>query len=224
MVVWAHVRSHQDRAGALRREFGWTILLAGLAAVAALAVGIPLAWWARRGGWRGGAAWAVVACCLALPGPIIGLSLIWLFQQSDAPLVVYLYDRTVLAPLLAQWIRALPLATVVVWYALATIPQVLLESAAVDGLSPFQSLLRVALPARLPAVAAAGCLTFAIAAGDLAATILVAPPGVMTLPTQIFNLIHSGVDDLVAGVALTLILGYALLAAVVIALAKRVGR
>jgi ABC-type spermidine/putrescine transport system permease subunit II len=66
-------------------------------------------------------------------------------------------------------------------------------------------------------------VAFAVAAGDLAATILVAPPGVMTLPTQIFNLIHSGVDDLVAGVCLTLILGYGLLATIVVGLAKRLG-
>ncbi len=63
------------------REFGWTLLLAALAAAAALAVGIPLAWWARRGGRRSVAAWTLTAGCLALPGPIIGLSIIWLFQR-----------------------------------------------------------------------------------------------------------------------------------------------
>jgi iron(III) transport system permease protein len=104
------------------------------------------------------------------------------------------------------------------------VPDELLDAAAIDGLSPVATLLRVVLPSRLPGVVAAGCVAFAVAAGDLAATILVTPPGVMTLPTQIFNLIHSGVDDLVAGVCLTLILGYALITAAVVGLSRRLGR
>jgi iron(III) transport system permease protein len=206
------------------QPFGWTLLLAALAACAALAIGIPLAWFARRRSWRRVLAWTLTAGCLALPGPIIGLSIIWLFQQPDLPLVEYLYDRTVLAPLVAQLIRALPLATIVLWCAFTTVPDELLDMAAIDGLSPWATLWRVVIPARLPGVFAAGCVAFAVAAGDLAATILVTPPGVMTLPTQIFNLIHSGVDDLVAGVCLTLILGYALITAIVVGLARRLGR
>ncbi len=205
-------------------EFGWTLLIATLAAAAALAVGIPLAWSACRGGWRRALAWTLTAGCLALPGPIIGLSIIWLFHLSDLPLVQYLYDRSVLAPFLAQWVRALPLAIIVLWYAFTTMPAELLDAAAVDGLSPTAALWRVVLPARWPGVAAGGSLAMAVAAGDLAASILVSPPGVMTLPAQIFNLIHSGVDDLVAGVCLTLILGYALVAAIIVKLTKRLFR
>jgi len=42
----------------------------------------------------------------------------------------------------------------------------------------------------------------AIVFGDLAASILVVPPGVMTLPIRVFNLLHAGVDDQVAAVSL----------------------
>jgi iron(III) transport system permease protein len=198
--------------GRFRREFGWTLLLAALATAIVLAISAALNGWAQGRTGRQSFVWVLTATCLALPGPVIGLSLIGLFQSTSAPPVAYLYDRTLLAPLLAQSIRALPLAAIVIWYALSSVPRELIDAAAVDGLSPARTLWRVVLPLRWPAVAAAGCLAFAVAAGDLAATILVAPPGIMTVPMQIFSLIHSGVDDQVAGVCLTLILGYSLLA------------
>jgi iron(III) transport system permease protein len=46
---------------------------------------------------------------------------------------------------------------------------------------------------------------FSISIGELAATILVLPPGVNTLPITIFGLIHYGVDDQVAGICLVLV-------------------
>ena len=52
-------------------------------------------------------------------------------------------------------------------------------------------------------LAAAWLAAFAIAMGDLAATILVAPPGVTTIGMRVFGLLHSGVDDHVAGLCLT---------------------
>jgi iron(III) transport system permease protein len=209
--------------GRFGRELGWTLLLAALAAGVALAIGIPLAWSARRGRRARAITWLITAGCLALPGPIVGLSIIWLFERSDHPLAIYLYDRTLLAPLMAQVVRGLPLATIVLWQALSTVPDELLDAAAVDGATPAVMLRELILPAQLPALAAAGLVAFAVAASDLAATILVVPPGIMTLPIQIFNLIHGGVDDLVAGICLTLLAGYALIALAVVQLAKRFG-
>ncbi len=67
-------------------------------------------------------------------------------------------------------------------------------------------------------------VAFAVAWGELAASILVVPPGVITLPIQIFNLIHYGVDDQVAGISLVVLAAFFLLAAVVgMALAKASG-
>ena len=47
----------------------------------------------------------------------------------------------------------------------------------------------------------------AIAVGELAATVLVVPPGPTTISVRIFSLIHYGVDDRVASICLALILG-----------------
>src|SRR5262249_37694045 len=115
---------------------------------------------------------------------------------------VFLYDRTILAPFLAQFVRALPIATLIVWHALRTIPREQLDAAEVDGAGTMALWLRVVLPQRKAALAVAWLSAFALATGDLAASILVVPPGVTTLSIRIFGLIHYGIDDQVAGVAL----------------------
>lgn len=56
-------------------------------------------------------------------------------------------------------------------------------------------------------------VALAIVLGDLAASILVVPPGVITLPIRIFGLMHYGVEDQVAGICLVLVAVFAVVAA-----------
>ena len=87
-----------------------------------------------------------------------------------------------------------------------------METAAVDVPAPWEDC--SAWPCRWPALAAAWLLAFAVALGELGATILVAPPGVSTLSILIFGLLHYGVQDRVAGLCLALLaLSSAVLAA-----------
>ena len=184
------------------REFGWSLAIAALAATAAVAVGLILAWNARRGGWRAAPAWLAVAMCLALPGPLIGLGLIACFNAPGWPWLLDLYDHSIAPIWIAQTVRALPLCTLVLWYALRTISPDVLHSATLEGATALARFFYVVLPQRWPAVAAAWLVALAVAWGELSASILVVPPGVTTLPIQIFGLIHYGVDDQVAGISL----------------------
>jgi iron(III) transport system permease protein len=206
------------------REFGWTLAIGALAATTAVAVALPLAWNARRRGWRALGAWIAAAACLAIPGPLVGLGLIRLFNAFDWAWLAWLYDRSIAPIWMAQSIRALPLATLVLWYALRTIPTELLASATLEGASPLARFVRIVLPQRMPAVGVAWLVAFAIAAGELDASILVIPPGIITLPIQVFGLIHYGVDDQVAGVSLFIMALIVLLAAVVALVGKRATR
>jgi ABC-type spermidine/putrescine transport system permease subunit II len=110
-------------------------------------------------------------------------------------------------------IRGLPLSILVSWYALRSVADDVLEAAALDGAGPLGRLLRIAVPQRLSALLAAWLAAFAVSLGDLAATVLVTPPGVTTVAIRIFGLLHAGVDDQVAGLCLTTIALFALLAA-----------
>jgi ABC-type spermidine/putrescine transport system permease subunit II len=74
---------------------------------------------------------------------------------------------------------------------------------------------------RFPAVALAWAGTFVIAFGELAATILVVPPGVTTLPVHIFGLLHYNVEDQVAAISLVLIALHAAAALSLLAIARR---
>jgi ABC-type Fe3+ transport system permease subunit len=203
------------------REFGWSLASALPAATGATGAAIALAWYARQGGWRAAPAWLAIAAALATPGTLVGLGLIALFNQPEWPWLIEAYDHSLVVVWIAQGFRALALPTLVLWYALRTIPAELLQSATLEGANAWSRLVRVALPERWPAVAAAWLVALAVAWGEMSATIVVQPPGVVTLPVQIFGLIHYGVDDRVAGISLVSMGGFFLLAIVLTAIVRR---
>jgi iron(III) transport system permease protein len=198
---------------AFRHEWGWSLLVGSLAATTATIVGTVLAWQARRGRFWAGLVVGVSAIGLAVPGPVLGLAIIGLLNQPGIPPLVYLYDYTIAGPWLAWTARALPPATLIVWQGLATIPAELLDAAAIDGAGPVARLVRIALPQRLPSLAVAWLVGLAVASGDLAASILVIPPGMETLSRRVFGLIHYGIEDQVAGICLAQVVLFGLIAA-----------
>ncbi len=196
-----------------RRELGWSLLIGISAATAAVVAAIPLAWLARRGGLRSLPVLVATAICLAVPGPVLGLAVIGLLNRPGWPPLVSLYDHSILAPWLVLLIRGLPAATFLLWHAFRTIPPELLEIAAMDGAGSLRRMWHVVLPLRRGALAVAWLVALAVALGDLAASILVVPPGVATLSIHLFGLLHYGVEDQVAGMSLALVGLFALLAA-----------
>jgi iron(III) transport system permease protein len=193
-------------------ELMWSLQIAAAVAILTMAAAVPLAWLARRPGWRALAVLLVLSACLALPGPVIGLGIIGLLNQREFPWLIFLYDRTIFAPCLAMWIKSLPLVTMIMWYALRSVPREMLDAAQLDGAGPVTRLLRIALPQRTAMIVAGLLVAVALAMGDLAASILVVPPGVTTLAIRIFTLIHYGVEDQPAGICLCLFAFFVLLA------------
>ncbi len=206
------------------REFGWTAACAVPAATGAVAIGVPLAWFALGGRLRAGLAGVVIALALAMPGPLLALGLIAIFNNPAYPWLIELYDHSLVPLWLAEAVRALPLATLVAWYALRTIPREHLESAKLEGAGAWTRFVRVALAERWPALAASWLVALVVAWGELAASILLVPPGVITLPIQVFGLIHYGVDDQVAAISLLQYGLFFLIALILAVLAGRAGR
>jgi len=209
--------------GRYRSEFGWTLATGSLAATAAVCLAVPLAWWARRGGLRATPALFVTAVCLAVPGPLVGLAIVWLLSRPDMPALTFLRDRTIFAPLAAQLIRSLPLTLLILWQALRTIPAEMLDLAAIEGAGPVTRLWRVALPQRRAALAAAWLAAAAVAMGDVAATAadMVVPPSLDLLSRRLAGLLHASVNDYYAGIclvngALFLLMGAAVLVVAVL--------
>ncbi|HEX5102461.1 MAG TPA: ABC transporter permease subunit [Pirellulaceae bacterium] len=201
-------------------EFRWTIITALGAATCALAAAVALAWPARRGGWRAMPAIAAVVLGLTIPGPLVGVSLIWVFNRSLWPNVfdplVYLYDRTPVVVMFAQAIHALPITLLVCWYSFRTLSDDVLAAAALDGAPPRQVLWRIALPLRWQALAGAWLAAFAIAAGDVAWAQLVRPAGMDLIQRRVLGLVHSGVDEQVAAISLINVIAYAVLTGLIL--------
>jgi ABC-type spermidine/putrescine transport system permease subunit II len=119
-------------------------------------------------------------------------------------------------------VRVLPLVTLVLWPALASVPQAMLEAAATEGAGWWRQLLQIALPQRWPAVAAAWLVGFAVAVDELAATVLVLPPQKYTsISVRVFQMLHYGVDDRLAAICLVMIFGIATLTGIAATLLKR---
>ncbi|MEE9405310.1 MAG: ABC transporter permease subunit [Algisphaera sp.] len=195
-----------------RRELGWSVIIGGVASVATVVVGVLLGWGMRFRRLPSLPTALTLALGFAIPGPLLGVWIIgWLNHPDDSMLwpLTWCYDHTILAPVLAQFLRAVPLTTLIVGAQFASLPQDVLDSARSDGAGWWRQLTSIALPWSWPAVAAAGCMAMIVAMGDLAATLLVVPPGVSPLSVRIFGLLHYGAEDRVSALCLmlTLVLG-----------------
>lgn len=183
-------------------EYRTTLLLGSCVATASTVLAAVVASLARdsRRLTRGLA--LLLGAGLAMPGPLVALGVIWLLNRPSPALLPWLYDETLLAPVLAIGVRTLPIASFVLWSSFRAIDQDQVDAARADGASWLSLLLAVLLPQRWPTVVAVWLVSFAIAAGDLTSSLLVIPPGRTTIANQIFILIHAGVHNAEAGLCL----------------------
>jgi iron(III) transport system permease protein len=219
-----------EQVAAAPVEFRADLLLSattGVAAVAAaLLVGIPLAWSLRFA--RGVPVFrlALLGVCLTIPGPLLGIGVIHLLNQSpDSPLAFLglLYD-SYFAPWLVQTVRVLPLVTLVLWPALASVPQAMLDTAATEGSGWWGRLWRIAVPQRWAAVVAAAFVGLAVAVGEVAATVMVRPPlygGKEWIAVRVFQMLHYGMDDQTAAISLVMVFGIAAMTGIAALLLRR---
>jgi iron(III) transport system permease protein len=192
-----------------RRELGWSLWIAAGTTIPTILVASLLAWTLRTQRWP---KWPVVFALslgFSLPGPLLGVWVIRCLNQPPeslwAPLTWY-YDHTILAPVLVQFLKALPLATLLLGAQCARLPQELLDSAQTEGAGWWQQYLRIALPWCGPALVAATGMTLIVSISDLAATLLVVPPGISPLSVRIFGLLHYGAEDQVCALCLMVVL------------------
>ena len=200
-----------------RRELVWTYAAAAASASLATSIGLALAWKARQGGAAALPAWLATGVGLAMPGPIVGVSIIWLLASLQGladgnafarHAVHWLGERSIIPPALAQLFRGLPMALLILAPALRNLSSETLAAAQLDGIGPWGLLPRIAIPQRLPAIFAAWLAALVVSAGDLGCSVLIRA-GQDSLPRLIFGWVHSGADDKVAASCLASIALYA---------------
>jgi iron(III) transport system permease protein len=202
-----------------RSEIGMSLWIATGAATATLLLAVPLVWVARRGAISASITLMIGAAALAIPSPLLAIWLIGVLNQPHLPFVGWVYHSTA-APMLGQAIRALPLAMLMVWFAFRTIPEDQFESAALDGARQWSQFWRIAIPQRRAALFVAWIAAFIWAFNELPATLLLQPPGPMTLSVAIYQLMHGSGEDRLAGIVLFTIAAYAAICAICFGLGK----
>ena len=194
----------------------WTFLVGLCAAVLAVGVSAPLAWWAKSGGWKSWPVWCIAGCLLGVPGPAVGLTAIRVFNWPPL-LMLYefvgldLYSHSIIPLVIVQAMRGLPLVLLMLTYVFHAVPRSVLEISAGEGASPARQLLTHGIRAYWPLVVLAGVVCQMLATAELGATILVYPPGLELLPVQVFNALHWGQENQVSSVCLVNMAGYVLL-------------
>jgi len=187
-VVYAVSSAHGD--------IGFTLFQA--AATAALCV--PLAFVAADHMRRGSGPWWLMAVApLAVPSPLVGISVLRLAGASGL-----LYGSWA-APVLGTVVRFTPVASLAALAQLKRLDPLLLDAADLFGGAPGRALSRVRLPLQAPGLAAAAALVFAFTMGEMGATLLTVPPGVSTVTIRVFNYLHYGGSDVVAGLCLVMV-------------------
>ncbi|MBN2312155.1 MAG: iron ABC transporter permease [Candidatus Hydrogenedentes bacterium] len=212
--VVAPVAVLMKRAGALGTyvraiETAWdelihSLVTAALAATAMALLALVVAYAARRLRPRAGNAldWAALAS-LAVPGTVLGVGLIGLWNRPGLLGLVY---ETVGILLLAYVARFFAVAHKGLETAIDRLDPGLEEAAAASGVSWWRGFIWIVAPLLAPAFAAVWLLTFILCLGELNAAVLVCPPGYTTLSVRIFTLMHYGMNELVAALAVILVM------------------
>ncbi len=203
-----------------REEFQWSLIIAVTSSLLVLLIAAPLTWWARRGR-RSLIVPLLAGVLLATPAPLLGVGIARFFSAAPGPLN-YLYRYSILAPVLVQALRAAPVVLLICWHGFRSLPQASLESALLEAPTRWRRWTGVLLPLSAKYLAAAALAGVAISFGELAATVLVAPPGLRLFATTLFGLIHFGVRGAEAGVCLAaLALQWSLVLGVIALAARR---
>ena len=122
---------------------------------------------------------------ITIPWLIIGTAMLVMFFWIGI-------GRGLHAMLLGHVALSLPYVVVVVGARLASFGPELEEAAATLGANPWQTFQRVTLPVLAPGIAAAALFAFAVSFDQFVISYFLAPPGVSTLPVEIYSAIRKG--------------------------------
>jgi iron(III) transport system permease protein len=157
----------------------------GLAAAAAglcVVVALPIAYLSARGGTRLSSLPERVSYVgYAVPGVVIGLSLIYLALQF----VPFLY-QSVIVLVFAYVVRFLPQAVGTTESSILQVDPSYIEAARSLGFGPIRSFRQVVLPLVAPGIAAGAALVFLTTMKELPATLMLRPTGFETIVTYIW--------------------------------------
>ncbi len=192
--------------GALDGRF-WTFALnsiqvAGLAAVAAVVLALPVVYLrARHPSLPSVLIDKLSGSGYALPGVVVALGLIFLFNTY----IPWLYNTAFLV-VVAYLVRFLPQAMQYGGASLSQVSPRIDETARSLGYAPWRVLFSVIVPLILPGLLAGGALVFVSAIKELPATLILRPPGFDTLAVRVWVESSEAVYHMAAPAAVLIVL------------------
>ncbi len=184
------------------KEIGLSLQIASLTALLALPPALSAAKNLLNKSSGNAVWWIITTLPLALPAPLAGIALIALWNHTSTNAIY----GSLMMPVLASLLRFMPLAVLVLVVYIKMINPIYQEAGDVFQKTELHGFLRIFLPLILPGLLAASGLIFALTAGELGATLLVAPAGKATLTMKIYNYLHYGATETVAGLCAALML------------------
>jgi iron(III) transport system permease protein len=109
---------------------------------------------------------------------------------------------TAAMPVLVAVARFAPIAALIALAHARRLDRTLVDAVKVLQPSQLRGWLEVRLALWRPGLVAASAVVFVLTIGELGATLIVAPPGRGTLTMRIYNYLHYGASDTVAGLSL----------------------
>ena len=171
-------------------EYQWTAILSVSTAFCAVITGWITASVARQSVKAQRVFDLVSIGMVLLPGPILALSIVRLFQ-ADVPGFRQLYHQTLVPTILALWFRAGPVAYWIIRSGYQGIGRSVLETARVE-MPILRRIWVVDRPLLFRSLLGATVASAIVSSGDVPAMLPVIPPGVTTVGTRLFEQLHSG--------------------------------
>ena len=170
-------------------EYRWTAVIAIATASAALMIAWPLTSLARSHPRWGRSLDIGTIAMVIIPGPIVAMTVVSIFQW-DVPGFRLLYQQSIVPTVLALLARGIPVTYWVLRAAYRGVAQSVLDSAELE-MSWLKRMWSIDRPILKRNLGTAFLATAIVASGDVAATLPVIPPGVTTVGTRLFGLLHS---------------------------------
>ena len=191
------IRAAIDRSGG---AIGESLVLAGIAATVAMGVSLVLGYRRARSK-RSIAYWADAAliALFAIPGTIIGVGLIELWNRPGLSGFVYGSSAIIVIAYLA---RFMPVAILIVGAGVRRVSRSAEEAAALSGAGWVRTMWHIVVPQIAGSLLVAWVMVFVLAFGEVSASVLVAPAGHTPYPVHVLTLIANTRPEQVAALAL----------------------
>lgn len=167
-----------------------SMVSAAVAATLLAAFGVGWARWALQRDGVGRFTRIVVTIVLAVPAPLVGIGLIGLLNRPGV--LGWIYDSPACV-VFGYLVRMLPFAVILLLPAAARVPAELVDAARVDGADWLAIQRHVVWPLALRDVLIAWLILAILCFGEIGTTVLLAAPGWEPAAVQAFTLLHFGV-------------------------------